>query len=94
MTTEIEAKLREIETDRVSNERIKDWAEKHDLQGSMTDLRCIYEDAQTLGDTKPKLVQALRRALDCVSACASDHKCKAWGDIVRILSAPNDKEGE
>lgn len=61
----------------------------------MTDLRCIYEDAQTLGDTKPKLVQALRRALEIIDDLGDAANLNTdiqMSDIARILSAPNDKE--
>jgi hypothetical protein len=27
---------------------IKEWAERHDINGLMTDLRCMAEDAETL----------------------------------------------
>jgi hypothetical protein len=27
---------------------VAEWAERHDLRGSATDLRCAFEDAQTL----------------------------------------------
>jgi len=27
---------------------IKEWAERHDIKGVMTDLRCMAEDAETL----------------------------------------------
>lgn len=32
---------------KVTDEEIRAWAERHDIQGSDTTLRCIFEDAQT-----------------------------------------------
>lgn len=31
-----------------TNAEVAEWAERHDLRGSATDLRCAFEDAQTL----------------------------------------------
>ena len=41
------------ESARLSDEQIVAWAERHDVRGHITDLRCMVEDARTLapGDT-------------------------------------------
>lgn len=33
---------------KVSSKTIRAWADRHDLQGSETDLRCMFEDARTI----------------------------------------------
>jgi hypothetical protein len=33
---------------KATDTEIAEWAERHDLRGSATDLRCAFEDAQTL----------------------------------------------
>jgi hypothetical protein len=35
-----------------TNEEIAEWAERHDLRGSATDLRCAFEDAASLHLTR------------------------------------------
>ncbi len=35
-------------TDATYDGQIRQWADRHDLQGSITDLRCAFEDARTL----------------------------------------------
>lgn len=35
------------DTEKISDAQIREWANRHDLQGTLTDLRCIFEDART-----------------------------------------------
>lgn len=34
-------------SDRITDGQIRSWADKHDIQGLLTDLRCMFEDART-----------------------------------------------
>jgi len=44
-----------VEVRNISDEKIQGWAKRHDLEmcGSLTDLRCMVEDAQSLHLIKP-----------------------------------------
>lgn len=88
MTTKIEAKLREMEAE-------PEWTIK--APDGYPTRKTVLHNA-TLAE-KRKLVQALRRALACISQMAKTGSpravnAKTMSDIAQILSAPNDKDGE
>jgi hypothetical protein len=59
---------------------VAEWAERHDLRGSATDLRCAFEDAQTLhmADGVPVAPAPINREARHTTQCKRyDNNCGA-----------------
>src|SRR3990167_7662432 len=59
-----------------TDEQIREWADRYDLPGSLSELRCMFEDAQTLLATQAAVVRVVRddyfRDIDEIARAASD----------------------
>lgn len=68
-----------------SDKQIQDWAERHDIQGSLTDKRCMFTDAAS---TKPEYVPVFEMAIKQVVA----HLDQQGKTYIEIALDPKTKE--